>query len=230
MNNDSFFTEIITDRASRPLIPQEAYRPAKRCPKCDSVFLSDSQCEACGLSLSYHPVGEPFSAKSLYGMKERHYQKLPYFVRLFPVLENRDDQKAKSYRRHLNKRLVDLLSALGAESAGVDSNRRFFYVELLELMDELLRYGENALLIQNKIEEQLGFSGSLLTAELLTYLETSDVQLKAERNIHWSERLLEHRLLGVISVDKFLKSVILSATVIAMAVSYFDIIRSQFGK
>lgn len=229
MSTDSFKDQF-TNRASRPLIPQNVYRPAKRCPNCGSVYLNDFKCEACGRSLSYHPVGEPFGPKSLYGLKERFYHSLPLWVRLFPVFENKRDLGAQSYVRHLNKRLDALLSALALDSLPEPSNRRLFFVELMELIDELLRYGESAQVLQGKIEEEFGFENVLMTPELLAYLQESASQFETKHEQHWSQVILNHRLWGFLRIEVALKFLIISAAAITAAVFFYDVIRSQFGK
>jgi rRNA maturation protein Nop10 len=166
------------ERTVRPGIPLNVYQPIKRCPNCQSIYLTDDKCEACGRSLNYHPVGDPFSAKSLYGLKERYHQSLPIYVRYYPRFEVKTNALAQSYRRHLNKRLTHLVSALSSNDIIDNDKRRFFYIELMELMDELLRYGESEHVIRNKVEEGLGFSVALITRDLIFYLENSTLELR----------------------------------------------------
>lgn len=214
----------------RPSIPETAYQPIKRCPNCQSVYLSDSKCEACGRSLNYHPIGQPFSSKSLYGLKERFYATLPYLVQVFPLFENKKDARALSYKRHLKKRFNDLLFALAQNETILPGERRFFYVELLELIDELLRYGESSSILRAKIEEELGFKGALITQDLLHYLDQSAAEFNSQNQLHWSAVILKHKLGGVLRVDLFLKCLIIGTTAVAVALTYYEIIRSQVGK
>lgn len=212
----------------RASIPESAYRPIKRCPNCQSVYLTDTTCEACGRSLLYHPIGEPFSAKSLYGFKERYYEGLPWPVKYFPILENKRSPKALSYVRKLMKRFDDLLVSFGKEGAMAQEERRLFYVEIMELMDELLRYGADAFFLQQKIEGLSFENGSLLSEQLLLYLSESKNHNKMEAPL--GERFLNHRLFGVLKVDRLLKTVVIAATVVTMAVFYFEMISLQVGK
>lgn len=213
--------------AMRPAIPEKAYKPVKRCPSCQSVYLTDTSCEACGRSLLYHPIGEPFSAKSLYGHKERYYASLPKLVRYFPIFEDKNDTEAKSYVRHLSKRFDDLLEAFGVADAISATNRRLFYVEMLELIDELLRYGAIAFNLQQKLEARVLETGPLLTQEFLLYL--SDSQKENEFGPHWKEVISQHRV-GGMRVEYLFKVGVVAATVIAMAVSYYSLISLQVGK
>lgn len=218
------------ERTMRPAIPENVYRPIKRCPNCQSVYLTDDKCEACGRSLHFHPVGEPFGAKSLYGIKERYHQTLPTFVRYYPLFENKRDARAQSYCRHLNNRFSHLVSALSSNDIIANEQRRFFYVELMELMDELLRYGESKFIIRSKLEEGLGFSGALITRDLLAYLDSSELNVLDQSKVTWFNLFLNQRAWGFFRVDLLLKFILIAATAVTVAVVYFDIIRSQLGK
>lgn len=222
---ETFSPEI--SQQSRPAIPESAYKPLKRCPNCQSVYLTDTSCEACGRSLLYHPVGGPFSAKSLYGFKERYYASFPFFVKYFPFFEEKTGAPAKVYARHLMKRFDDLIQAFGTPDAIEAKNRRYFYVEMMELIDELLRYGTDPLILQQKIENKVLDTGTLLTQELLLYLAQTQTQNTLSRP--WKEVLMNHRI-GGMRVEYILKAVLITATVVAIAVNYYGVISSQFGK
>lgn len=224
---ETFSRDADDSSSTRPLIPQSSYRPIKRCPNCQSVYLSDTQCEACGRSLLYHPVGEPFSAKSLYGFKERHYASFSLLLKYYPFFENKESEDSKSYVRNLMKRFDDLLQAFGEADAIASNNRRFFYVEMLELIDELLRYGVNSHTLQFKIEARDTLTGPLLTQELIYYLNES--QLENKLGSKWPELLLQHRLMGV-KVKNWLKLSMITATFVFMAVNYYGFFSSQVGK
>lgn len=228
--NNAFETFIPEDRDLVDIhfrAPSDVYRPIKRCPNCQSVYLTDTSCEACGRSLLYHPIGEPFSAKSLYGFKERYYESLPYLVKHLPLFENKSNAIAKSYVRKLLKRFDDLLMAFGKNEAMLAHERRFFYVETMELIDELLRYGVSPILLQQKIEGSAMDAGPLLTQELLLYLNETKNQNGPSRP--WREVILNHRIMGL-RVDYILKVGLVAATVVAMAVSYYDFISSLVGR
>lgn len=230
MNYDLFETfglDADESPLSRPVIPESAYRPVKRCPNCQSVYLTDTKCEACGRSLNYHIIGEPFSAKSLYGFKERYYASFPVLVKYFNIFEDKKGNSAQSYTRQLTKRFEHLLTAFGDTQTIQGSDRRYFYVEVLELMDELLRYGVDAVIIQQKIEMRAMETGSLLTQELLLYLNDSAKQYKLDA--HWSEIVLSSRVMGL-KIDHWLKVLLISATVVTAAVIFYEFVSLQFGK
>lgn len=206
-------------------IPQSAYRPVKRCPYCKSVYISEKLCEACGRSLVYHPVGEPFGPKSFYGIKERYLESLHPFYRFFPSFEDKNSRYANSYKRNLSKRFTDLLEAFHKDEQLVRENRKLFYTESMEIIDELLRYGMPAKLIQSLLEEN---DASLVGRELLFYLQQAQDNISASKN--WQQELLDYKLWGVLRTEFALKALMITATIVFMAVYLRDVISSQFGR
>ncbi|MFA6238379.1 MAG: hypothetical protein WC635_13685 [Bacteriovorax sp.] len=215
-----FQTETSTLR-----IPKAAYRPVKRCPFCKSVFIDEKSCEACGRSMLYHPVGEPFGPKSFYAIKERYVESMPFFNRVFPQFEDKTNLIAKSYVRKLSKRFADLVAAFNTQDMIANEQRSSFYVESVAIIDELIRYGTPVELLLALLNDN---DHSLAGQELLLYLEQSDLSALAEKP--WKVSFLNHRMWGAVGVENFLKIAIISATVVTMAVVYKDIISSQFGR
>lgn len=205
-------------------IPADAYRPARRCRFCHSVFIGDNSCESCGRSIHYHPVGEPFSFKSYYGIKEQYINSLNSFLRFFPYFENYKSQAAQSYVRKLSKRFSDLLSAFNSPDIILPEQEIFFVAESKKIIDELILYGVEAKSIVQIIEMNDNSSSG---QELLLY--TSYVANdQAEKP--WFKKLLAYQIYGLVSVDYFFKLLIIVATVSTMAVVFKDLISSQFGK
>jgi hypothetical protein len=206
-------------------IPKSAYSPVKRCPYCQSVYLTDKLCEACGRSMQYHPIGEPFGPKSFYGLKERYIESQHVFYRFFPVFEDFNSQLANSYKRNLSKRFADLISAFNADEAIVKENRKLFYAESMEIIDELLRYNIPAVIIQTLLEEN---DNSLVGQELLLYLQNSNEQKMNSKR--WQQEFLDYKVWGVLRLEFFMKVVLVTATIVFMAVKYKEFISSQLGK
>jgi hypothetical protein len=214
--------EINTDALR---VPPSAYRPVKRCPFCDSVFISDKSCEACGRSMLYHPVGDPFGPKSYYGLKERYVDSQNILVRFYPQLENKISVGAKSYVRNLSKRFADLISAFNSDSLMKNDERKFFFAESQEIIDELLRYGIAPEIIQLLLEEN---DNSLIGQELILYLQKARLEIFADNS--WHCDFLNYRVCGLLTVEFLFKVAIITTTILIMAVEYKEIISSQFGK
>lgn len=219
MNNDFHI------RQETLKIPSEAYKPIKRCAFCQSVFINDRSCESCGRSMHYHPIGEPFDAKSFYGIKERYIESLNAFIQFFPVFENKKSPFAKSYIRKLEKRFLDLISAFNSENMITEEQKKLFSVECIGIIDELLCYGTLPSLLQALLIDN---DGSETGENLLQYINEASQRENAD--IPWQDQLMSYRLWGVLRFDFFLKVFIFTATVLTMAVKFKDIISSQFGK
>lgn len=197
-------------------IPKDAYRPKKRCPFCQSYFINDQSCESCQRVLNYSLIGEPFSFKSFYGLKERYIAQLGFWIKLFPFFEAKDSSAALSYKRNLIKRLKDLLLGLSSFELIADSDRVLFVVEAKNIAKELLEYGETKLaiisLMENEISDQL----------LIQHLAQSISHLKEPLNPlrHWSYQLLEYKLGGVVRFELLLKFCISWAVILFTALKF----------
>ena len=200
-------------------IPKEAYRPKKRCPFCHSYFINDQSCDTCGRVLNYSLIGEPFSYKSFYGLKERYISQLGFWIKLFPFFEVKNSALASSYKRNLNKRFKDLLLGLSSFELIADNNRVLFFIEAKNIANELLEYGElkSSLIAQmeNEIGDQL----------LIQHLAQSISGLQEPKNPlrHWSYNMLEYRLGGVVRFELLMKFFIIWAVVLFTALKFKNI-------
>lgn len=206
-------------------IPLSAYKSVKRCRYCRSVFIDEKICESCGRSMLFHPVGEPFGAKSFYGIKERYVESFPAFLRFFPQFENSESPEAKSYVRKLSKRFSDLIAAFNTPLMIPSEERKFFYGECIELIDEMLRYKTDTQVIYSFLEEN---DSSLIGQELMLYLQEATGLIVPP--IPWTEASMKHLIGGGLRVEFALKALIITATASTMAVVLKDLISSQFGK
>lgn len=206
-------------------IPQTAYKPVKRCPYCQSVYITDKLCEACGRSMIYHPIGEPFGSKSFYGIKERYIESQHSFYRFFPQFEDKDSSLASSYKRNLSKRFTDLLEAFNTDEPTVKESRKLFYAESMEIIDELLLYNVPAKLISAVLEDN---DASLVGRELLVYLQNAEANFKVSKK--WQQEFLDYKIWGVLRVEFTIKIVLMTATILFMTVYFRELISSQFGK
>ena len=209
-------------------IPQEAYKPQVRCPYCQSVHLSDLLCESCGRSLLYHPIGEAFGFKSYTGLKEKYIESLSWFERWYPLYEDKLSPAAQKYSRQLEKRFDELLGALQEDSLPRNAERRFFYIELIFLIDELLDYGKTKKELSEKIERTFVESNQILSAELLRVLNESRAEVvitsQKKLDIFLQQKTLELRR------DFILKSFFIVATLNYVAITYYEFFSSRVGK
>jgi len=112
----------------------------KKCPRCQSVYITDKECEACGFQLNFNFIGEPFGHLSFYESQENFYRmgtlrKLAYFI-----LEKKYSRYLK-YELAIKRRLDNLLTYFFDHIDPVESNRKFFYLELTHVVAEFEKLG-----------------------------------------------------------------------------------------
>lgn len=209
-------------------IPLEVYKPQVRCPYCQSVHLTEHLCESCGRSLIYHPIGEAFGYKSFIGIKERYIESLNPWTRWFPLYEDKLSPSARKYCRHQEKRFEELLTALHEDTMPFNEERRFFYIELIFLIDELLSYGVPKDQIALKIENNFIDSNQILSAELLKILHESNEfsQLVPQKKV---DVFLNQRTFSL-SRDFIFKAFLITATINYVAIYYYEFFSSLIGK
>jgi len=200
-------------------IPKEVYRPKKRCPFCQSYFINDQSCDSCGRVLNYSLIGEPFSFKSFYGLKERYLNQLGFWIKLFPFFEAKGSASAVSYKRNLNKRFKDLLLGLTSFELIEDRNRLLFFIEAKNIATELLEYGESKSSLIVQMESEVG------DQLLIQHLAQSVSSLKEPKYPlrHWSYQVLEYRLGGIVRFELLMKFCISWAVILFTALKFKNI-------
>ncbi len=200
-------------------IPKEVYRPKKRCPFCQSYFITDKSCESCGRVLDFNLIGEPFSYKSFYGLKERYINQMSFWMKLFPFFEEKDSSSAKSYKRNLIKRFKDLLLGLSSFELINDRDRLLFFVEAKNIAHELLEFGESKASIISLLENEIG--DQLLIQHLAQSISSLNEPVNPLR--HWSYRMLDYRLGGVMRIELLMKFCITWAVILFTALKFRNI-------
>ena len=135
----------LIDNHSPLIIPPEAYKEFKRCAHCQSVFIDENKCEACGRMLNFNPLGDALGPKSLYSLKEKYIEGLPLVVRFISSIENYNSPLAINYKRHLNTRFQLLLEAFDEGTITEKKERRLFFNELKDLITEKIEMDESAI-------------------------------------------------------------------------------------
>jgi hypothetical protein len=166
-------------------VPQDVYRPYKRCEFCQSVYLTDNLCEACGRSVRFDLLGPAFGYKSFYGIKERYQNSLPSAIQSYPIFENIKSDQAKSFIRKLQKRLENIASTL----AIFTDTKKIFVSEGCAIIHELLFYGVAAEAIIISLHNNVELEKSLLESSLVISSKQS-----------WYTEILSYRLGGILRV------------------------------
>lgn len=203
------------------VIPKDAYRPIQKCPFCKSVYLTDTQCEACGRSLQYDPVGEPFGGKSYFAIKERYVENFDILTQFYPVFEKRNSTEAKAYGRKLQKRLIDLLDYFQYREAFYDEDslqeRKLFYIECKFIIVELIEYDTPINHVLEIIEQK---SEGVILSDLVNFTRQSFETIEVDMQSWW-QRALRFKPFGFYSNAFYLGFVMLSAAWVTAALIYF---------
>ncbi|RLA63311.1 MAG: hypothetical protein DRQ88_05815 [Epsilonproteobacteria bacterium] len=124
----------------------EAQRPTKKCHKCHSIYVTDTECESCGLQFRPHELGEPLGPRSFFTLKEEFEGQKNIFTK-------RKSMIFKIYRKKLILRFRALLEALEYSFDDLDSWNTFNF-ELLELARYLASSPQNKYLLNRILLEK----------------------------------------------------------------------------
>jgi hypothetical protein len=193
------------------LIEREA--PVKRCPYCESIYINDRQCEACGRLLDKHFLGEPFGVKSFYQLRanfwhERHplfkVMPAPYFIP--KILKER-------YRLQLLTRLMALYQyfLLDDEELLESEQRNYFFEELKEVVGELASFGQTVApllerldVVATKLEEK---NLSTIKGQQQTLMEVVSASYEQVGPLpSFLKLMLDYKVAGLLSI-RFLLNV-----------------------
>lgn len=207
--------DFIPDKDSL-YIPKNAYRPAKKCAHCNSVYLSDTHCETCGRSIDFNLVGEPLSVKSFYRIRERYWDELSFITKMYPAFEDRTNEKANSYRRNLFKRFKDLLHGFKTPGAIAADKRKIFYVETKDIVSELVEYEFNYDQLVHTIESNI--NEHIILTDLMNHL--MDQKKNHKKYYHWPRAFLNYKFYGYLRVEFLIQVASVSFLVVYFALKF----------
>jgi hypothetical protein len=181
--------------------------------------LNDTHCDSCGRKIGFEALGKPFSVKSFYILKEKYIATAPLLVKLFPVFENKTLETTKSYKRNLVKRFKDLLLGFSNPNQLTNEDRTFFYIEMKDLIDELLAYEVASTFLIGLVHEY--DNESLLLQDLDQYIY--DKALKNRINPVWTTVFWEYRIVGVLRVKFISFFLIIMAAIVFAAIKFYPL-------
>ncbi|MEI8346343.1 MAG: hypothetical protein WCG27_02670 [Pseudomonadota bacterium] len=182
-----------------------------RCPRCQSVFVdSDSgECDSCGFQLRYAEIGAPLGERSFYTIKDRYWTGLPLIVQNFPILEWKKSHASIQYQKRLLYRLDQLIEFFLHDQQKDLNAWGLFYLELKDLIVELIYYRTDRDLLWQKIDqtkERPFYQG--IAAIALEHKESSPSFLSLFPptlfNLRWGYILTISALLAMIVSSTFL--------------------------
>lgn len=134
------------------VIPAGVHKRPIQCPHCESFYVENNRCEDCGKQLQFSALGEPLGPKSFYALKERYLESLVGIIKLFNRLESKQSSEAQNYKRQLYKRFELLVLEFGQNQIGDEKNKRLFYLELKNIIEELVEYEQSGEEIVEKMD------------------------------------------------------------------------------
>jgi len=166
-------------------------RNFKRCPNCQSFYLTDTECESCGFQLDFDRMGKPFDERSFYNYKDDYWECQPFYVKLMNSLENKNSELCGIYRKQLNHRFDDFMKFVAKWYVG-DEHTPHYLFELSDLIKEMVIYNVPTRYISESLQKK---KLDHLFNELLMDLDIEKLDKKVTL-----KKVLNYRLFGVLTV------------------------------
>ena len=197
----------------------------KRCPQCKSLFITDLQCDSCGLQLTTDLLGDPFGEKSFYSIKESYWAEKSGMIRAWHGLERKDSKCTKRYVRRLGHRyeiLLDFFLYKGQSNPRKRSYeesdqqiRNWFLVEIQDLIRELIQYHVSSEMLWDKLSNM---EDHPLYAKIAAWILHGE---KNRESLNWLENFYSYRLYNLVSLGFLLSTLLTFMTIIMGAMFFF---------
>ena len=112
--------------------------PIKRCEFCQSVFITDTECESCGRQFKKDTLGTPGGEKSFYALRDQYKEDIGNFLFRFDHFLAKDAPLRVRYLSLLKKRYLTLIDYLQRSSRSQVINHAFL-IEFRDLAYEMQR-------------------------------------------------------------------------------------------
>lgn len=207
------------DVSSTRFLERMISRPTLRCPKCQSYYVDQAQCESCGFRLHLDTLGEPLGPKSFYYQKKEFDDYYSYFGKQLPYAFRSSNDK-KSYRLRLQRRFSVLLDYLLSDADAGTARRRIFWVEMRDLSAQLIEMEVRAKILVEQIEAHVGHSEyRIVSSELINHLvRLSEDSMRGDIST-W---LYDYRLFGVIRLSFVIAAGSLTLLTLFLALSAYQ--------
>lgn len=197
--------------------PAPSPQSIKACPKCQSVFITESICESCGLQLSFDPYGQPMGEKSFYAIKDRYLFKMRQRHGMgLKAMEYLNPELKKSYLRTLVHRYQTLLSYF-AQVKEVEDRRKYFLIEIKDIIPELLVYQVSDEIIWGPLEKLTREDDSVLLHIIEEGLSQGRRRVEEIRE----KNLLHRQWFGVLTTGAILRITIVLTSTVALSLAVF---------
>ncbi|OFZ24991.1 MAG: hypothetical protein A2381_13010 [Bdellovibrionales bacterium RIFOXYB1_FULL_37_110] len=203
------------------LLHSQKVKAIKKCPRCQSIYLTDKECEACGFQLNFNFIGEPFGHLSFYESQEIFYRmgtlrRLAYFI-----LDKKYSRYLK-YELAIKRRLDNLLTYFFDHIDPVERNRKFFYLELTHLVAEFEKLGLKKYLsyrIKDKVmssDKETIAGNSVYVSKITSWIDHREDQKTK------LEQLLTLKIFGTIRVGYIMLIMLFNLILITVGLKMFS--------
>lgn len=197
------------------------YEPVRKCPKCNSVFISDMECESCNYQLHFDLLGEPLGLRSFYTLKENYWNDLSSVSKIHHSFEKKSNVKYESYKRKILLRYNVLLDYFYDSSRSLmDTNRALFLQELKDTILELMQYGVAERTIWRKVDEATNLVDNVSVTPLYQKIAMAIKEGKVLQNDRkeLSESILDYKVLSFFRLSTVIISILGFAICITLAI------------
>jgi len=198
----------------RPLL-KENQSPVQTCPKCGSIYLSESECEACGFQLQFDPYGEAMGEKSFQSLKSSYLASMSLMGLSLTQMQRFYPERVLQYKRNLIHRYRLLIEYF--TTSNQDSRRKFFLVELKDLIGEMIHYQVDQEVIWAPLDEITEQDDHLLYQ--IIQLAIADGQNAYEERIQ--NQFLYRRWFGLLTTGAILRITLMTMASVSLGLAVF---------
>jgi len=199
------------------------YADIKRCPRCESVFITETECESCHYQLKFDLLGEPLGERSFYTIREEYLESLGPVAKKIDFIELKDKSKIGRYTRKLLFRYNVLLDYFYNVKNDEKTRRKLFLQELKDLILELITYEASEENIWKKLDDVSDCEDNQVVNPLYQKIveviqEAKTKKLNKKSSI---DSFISYRLFGLIRVGVVVMIVLGLSLTVSMALSIF---------
>ncbi|GAB4010377.1 MAG: hypothetical protein Fur0010_02910 [Bdellovibrio sp.] len=188
----------------------------KTCPSCSSVFITEKECESCGLQFKVDTLGEPYSDKSFYGIREKFLKEWPIAVRTGWTNLNPKSPEVFRYKRFLEHRMGQLMNYFFNDFDASKEKRKLFLIELEDLVLELRQMEADLQKLLEKYDSYFRHPLYRTISDMFLAAELKPITKTSMTSTWWNEPLW-----GLIRPQFIAKCVIVASLVAYLAIVVF---------
>ena len=203
-----------------PNAPFESVEVTKKCPKCQSVFITEKECESCHYQFNVEAVGSPYGFKSVTYIRSDFANDFPYISFLkdnFSYKVSSSFPAVIEYRRKLNRRREVLCRYLFESVNGDRETRKLFFTELLDVSYELINLDTD---VYNILERLDGHEKHPFYEKLSRLLFVHQENRKRRENPF--RKLINASAFGLLRVRFLLTLAICSGVILFLGIYFFS--------